>query len=46
MDIKLAIPKSEDYYEVDKLLLHLHNKHAIDYPTYYNTPSLSATSLP
>lgn len=35
MDIKLAIPKSEDYYEVDKLLLYLHNKHAADYPAFY-----------
>ncbi len=36
MDIKLATPKCEDYYEVDKLLLHLHNKHVADYPTFYN----------
>lgn len=36
MDIKLVNSKPEDYYEVDKLLLYLHNKHAIDYPTYYN----------
>lgn len=36
MDVKLATPKSEDYNEVDKLLSHLHNKHAADYPTFYN----------
>lgn len=36
MDIKLVIPKAEDYRKVDKLLLQLHNKHASDYPTFYN----------
>ena len=36
MDIKLVTPKAEDYHGVDKLLLHLHNKHAGDYPTIYN----------
>lgn len=36
MDIKLVTPKAEDYHGVDKLLLHLHNKHAGDYPTFYN----------
>ncbi len=36
MDIKLVTPKEEDYRKVDKLLLQLHNKHASDYPTFYN----------
>ena len=36
MDIKLVTPKAEDYHKVDKLLLQLHNKHASDYPTFYN----------
>lgn len=40
MDIKLVGPKPEDYSKVDKLLLQLHNKHANDYPTFYNELSI------
>lgn len=36
MNIKLVSPEVDDYRNVDKLLLELHNKHASDYPTFYN----------
>lgn len=36
MNIKLVSPEVDDYRNVDKLLLELHNKHADDYPTFYN----------
>lgn len=36
MDINLVTPQVDDYHKVDKLLLQLHNKHASDYPAFYN----------
>ena len=36
MDIKFVTPKAGDYHKIDKLLLQLQNKHASDYPTFYN----------
>lgn len=36
MNIKLVNAKPENYYEVDKLMLNLHNKHATVHPNYYN----------